>query len=293
VSQSAAQAALSEPILQSYAPITGGETKDSDDAAFLDVNLSVKIRLAPAALLPRIRPFFAMSSRFGFYWGTRPGSPVIGKSYNPELFFRILPNDEVIQGPNGNHFEYAQFVDVGYAHESNGQLVHTLQQYQRQLVSSPGIDYANNFIHRGWDYLDVAWKRTHRNLDLTYYLEGKYFLPDGLLQGRQDEYHSWEDNREGKRRKAVDGVELSVDWPSHYAHFITDETKALSRPNLTVKYLTGYQSPLRYSTFRAEFGFQLWSMPLALWGQVGYLSNLAIYYKKVKSVGLEIRFVSF
>lgn len=291
----AATAASQEPILQPFAPITGGETYDSDDTYFTDVYLSVKIRLSPAPLLPLIRPFFAMSTRFGFYWGSRPGSPVIGKSYNPELFFRLMgPNETIIKGPDGVHYEYRQFFNVGYGHESNGQLVHTPQQYQQQLLTTMGASYADNFIHRGWDYLDFAWKRTWKATDITSYFEGKYFLPDGLLQGPEDEYHSWEDNPEGKPRKAVDGIEETVDWPSGNAHFVAECGQGIwCRPNLTLKYLTGYQDPFRYNTIRAEFGFQFFTLPLALWAQHGYMSSLANYYKKVTSVGIEVRFESF
>jgi hypothetical protein len=290
----AVAAASQEPILQPFAPITGGETYDSDDTSFLDVNLSLKIRLSPAALLPQIRPFLSMSTRFGFYWGSRPASPVIGKSYNPELFFRIMgPNDTIIKGPDGVHYEYRQFFNVGYAHESNGQLIHTSQQYQQQLLSTPPAAYADDFIHRGWDYLDLVWKKTS-SVDATSYLELKYFLPKGLLQGPADEYHSWEDNPQGKPRKAVDGIEETVDWPSSNAHFVAECSRALwCRPNLTLKYLTGYQDPFRFSTIRGEFGFQLSTLPLAIWVQHGYMSSLANYYKDVNSVGIEVRFESF
>jgi len=293
-----ADAATGEPILQSFAPLTGGETHDSDDTYFMDVNLSLKIRLSPAPLLPRIRPFVSMSTRFGFYWGSRPNSPVIGKSYNPELFFRILgPNAKTIQGPDNQHFEYRQFFNVGYAHESNGQLIHTQTQYQQQLLATPPASYADNFVHRGWDYVDVAWKQTWKDgkQAFTSYFEGKYFLPTGLLQGQADEYHPWENNPQGKPRRAVDGIEETVDWPSAYAHFVTecDGGKALCRPNLTLKYLTGYQDPFRYNTIRGEVGFQLFTLPLAVWVQDGYMSSLANYYKKVTSVGIEVRFESF
>jgi outer membrane phospholipase A len=296
-SDAAVAAASQEPILQPFAPITGGETYDSDDTYFMDVNLSLKIRLSPAALLPQIRPFLAMSTRFGFYWGSRPGSPVIGKSYNPELFFRIIgPHETIIKGPDGAHYEYRQFFNVGYGHESNGQLIHTPQQYQQQLLNTPGPAYADNFIHRGWDYADFAWKRTWEAgvTEVTSYLEAKYFLPDGLLQGPEDEYHSWEANPQGKPRKAVDGIEETVEWPSQNAHFVVECSQGIwCRPNLTVKYLTGYEDPFRYDTIRGEFGFQLATLPLAIWVQHGYMSSLANYYKDVNSVGVEVRFESF
>lgn len=293
--ESATTVAADEAILQSFEPITGGLTKDSDDVRFMDVNFSLKIRLTPKNFIPSVRPFLAMSTRFGFYWGTRPNSPVIGKSYNPMLLFRILPPQSTIFSCGqcaGS--EYGEFFDIGYAHQSNGQMVHTLAQYQLQLQSSPGAQYANNFIHRGWDYVDASWKKTfdvHKGI--TVYAEGKYFIPNGWLQGPEDQYHSWENSPEGKPRDAVDGVELSADWPSQYAHYTVNTAPPDFRPNLTVRYLTGYQTPFRYSTVRAEFGVQLWTLPVALWIQDGYMSSLANYYRKVRSVGVELRFESF
>lgn len=294
-SGSAEESAAIEPLLQPFRPITGGETKDSNDVNFMDVNLSVKIRLTPARFLPRARPFFAMETRFGFYWGTRSHSPVIGKTYNPELLLRILPPGEAVLAGPGNRFEYAQFFEAGYAHESNGQLVHTLSQYQQQLQETPGKDYAGNFIHRGWDYLDVVWKKSlpAGAYHLTLNLQGRYFLLNGLLQGPEDEYHGWENSSEGKPRKAVDGLGVGIDYPSEFAHFIDDRFDGIGRVNYSVRYLTGYQRPFEFSTLRAEIGAQFWSLPVALWVQHGYMSSLANYYHKVDSVGIELRFPSF
>jgi hypothetical protein len=285
-----------EPILQSYEPITGGYTHDSEDTGFMDVNLSLKIRLLPWCFTPSyVHPYFAMATRFGFYWGSRPNSPVIGKSYNPLLLLRFLPNkDNTIPAPDGSSFERAEYIDViPYAHQSNGQLIHTPQEYDIELKSLQNIiPYTNNFIHRGWDYTGILWKKSWvpEAPDLTTYFEGRYFIPDGFLQGPEDEYHSWENNPQGKPRKAVDGLSVTAEYPSCYAHFAVDSSELLSRPNLTVKYLTGYDTPFKYSTERVELGFQVFSLPLAVWFQHGYMSSLAMYYEKVTSTGIEVRF---
>ncbi len=51
--------------------------------------------------------------------------------------------------------------------------------------------------------------------------------------------------------------------------------------------------PLKYSTERVELGMPIFSLPLAIWYQHGYMSDLAMYYLKVNSYGLELRFVAF
>jgi hypothetical protein len=285
-----------EQILQPYEPLTGGYTHDSNDTGFTDVNLSLKIRLFPLNYLPRwFRPYFAMATRFGFYWGSRPKSPVIGKSYNPLLLWRFLPRQQPIRDRDPKLLE--KYIDViPYAHQSNGQLIHTPAQYDVQLASLKIASYTNNFIHRGWDYVGIVWKDTYfskSKYQLSTYVGGNYFLQDGFLQGPPDEYHSWENNPEGKPRKAVDGLSFIAEYPSSYAHYAVDNGCFLSRPNITVKYSTGYDTPFQYSTIRGEFGFQLMSLPLALWVQHGYMSSLAMYYQKVTSLGLEVRFENF
>lgn len=280
--------AAREPILQPYQPITGGYTFDSDDVGYMDVTLSVKIRLLPKFdAIPRSRFFLAMTTRFGFYWNTRPHSPAIGKDYNPKAFWRFLPNLNTA-GTTRN----LDYVDVGYAHESNGQIVHTQAQYQTQLSTAPQPEYANQFIHRGWDYPEIAWKTTWSH-DVASFLDGKYFLPHGFLQGAPDEYHSWEMNPQGKPRRTVDGLTAAVEYPSSKIDVPSFSLPQFDWPNLIVKYQTGYDTPLKYSTARVEIGMPIFWLPVTFWYQHGYMSDLAMYYLKVNSYGIELRFVSF
>lgn len=299
----------SEPLLQPYEPITGGYTHDSNDTGFLDVNLSVKLLLLPWRWTPTyVHPYFAMATRFGFYWGSRDNSPVVGKSYNPLLLIRFLPSQQGTWSPDGHSFERDQYIDViPYAHQSNGQLIHSEAEYDAELESLKIASYTNNFIHRGWDYAGIVWKKSYP-WDMAMYLEGRFFIPDGFLQGTEDQYHSWESNPEGKPRKAVDGLSATIEFPASNAHFAFDTIDSAEcrgepnplkhivcvvRPNLTVKYITGYDTPFRYSTARVELGFLVFSLPLAAWIQHGYMSSLAMYYEKVNSLGLEVRFETF
>jgi hypothetical protein len=304
-----------EPILQSYEPLTGSYTHDSNDTGFLDINLSLKIRLLPWCWTPssvHVHPYFAMATRFGFYWGSRHDSPVIGKSYNPLLLFRFLlkqdtTNKDKKPAPDdGSSYERADYIDlIPYAHQSNGQLIHTQQEYDDQLKSLLIPSYTNNFIHRGWDYTGIVWKKSWTSSqELATYLEGRYFIPVGFLQGPEDQYHSWEMNPQGKPREAVDGLSATAQFPTSYAYFVVEPSapecrngnselqflKCMIRPNITMKYATGYDTPFKYSTERVELGFQVGTLPLALWVQHGYMSSLAMYYEKVTSIGMEVRF---
>ncbi len=292
----------SEPLLQPYEPITAGYTKDSDDVPYLDVTLSLKYRLLPVECTGnKNRAFFAISTRFGFYWGTRDGSPVIGKDYNPKLIWRHALRDAPAAASGSDTktgrdarlpLEDVPFIDFAYAHESNGQLIRTQAEYAAAQAALQQPQYVNDNVHRGWDYLQVDWQNVYARdtaHPLFSHLDLKYFLPVGLLQGPEDEYHSWEANPQGKPRKSVDGVAALIRYQSYGIGAPVDDTLAFSRPDLLLKYDTGYYAPFKYSTVRAEFGFQSYVLPIAIWVQSGYMSDLAMYYLKVNSIGIELR----
>ena len=75
--------------------------------------------------------------------------------------------------------------------------------------------------------------------------------------------------------------------------FRRDRIPALSHRFFAFKYQTGYQSPFKYSTVRVEAGVQVYGLPLVLWAQTGYMSDLANYFRTVNSFGLEVRIIQF
>lgn len=290
-----------ERVLQPYEPITGGYTFDSDDAPYVDVALSLKLRVLPIKWTTPGRLYVTFSTRFGFYLGTRESSPVIGKSYNPKLLWRYLPNESDRRnssyGKPGVLDEFAQYFDIAYAHQSNGQSIHTPLQYQaaeqEAVLEGESADRANEYISRGWDYFEGVWKHSWgREQRIASYLDLRYFLEDGFLQGRAEEYNSWENDPQGKPRRAVDGLGALVEfqWPFRMDH---DQMAVVSNPSVWVKYQTGYDTPFRFNTVRLELGVQILELPFAVWVQKGYVSDLANYYRDVKSVGVELRFGSF
>jgi len=280
-----------EPSLCSYEPNTIGYTFDSDDVGFMDFKLSVRYQLFPdwhtrffnfmhTGWGDNSALYFAFTGRFGQYIGTRDSSPVVGKRFNPKLFFRFWTDDP--------HEEY---VDVSFlAHESNGQSINTLAQYQQALATAEQPAFANDHISRGWDYLGVEWKKIpfqKDNRQLSTYLNLRYFLPDGLLQGKAEEYNSWENNPEGKPRKYVNGVSVLVKYFEKRGGYLFKDLK------LAALYQTGYREAFKYNTLRLELGTKILQLPVTLWGQRGYGSDLAQYYKKVASWGVQAEIGSF
>jgi hypothetical protein len=280
-----------EPSLCSYEPNTVGYTFDSDDVGFMDFKLSVRYQMFPdwmtrglnfvkTELGDNSALYFAFTGRFGQYIGTRDSSPVVGKRFNPKLFMRFWTD--------ADHAEYVDFSFL--AHESNGQSINNPAQYQQALATAQQPEFANDQLSRGWDYLELTWKNIpydQSNKTLSTYLSFKYFLSDGPLQGKAEEYNSWENNPEGKPRNQVNGISAMVKfYEKRGGEFLKDLKCA-------VLYETGYRQTFRYNTLRLDLGTKVMQLPVTLWGQTGYGSDLAQYYKKVSSWGIQAEIGSF
>lgn len=289
-----------EPVLCSYEPNTVGYTRDSDDVGFVDFKISVRYQLFPdwitrglnhvtSDLGNNVGLYFGLTGRLGQYFGTRESAPLIGKRFNPKLFFRYWP-DETRLG----------YIDFAFlAHESNGQFISTETQYREAQMAAERPEFANDHISRGWDYLELVWKKVPRydadKTSLSTYVTLKYFLPNGPLQGKPEEYNDWENHPEGKPRNQVNGVAAMLKYHKTGKWFNPkDENWAIfSDIKLSVAYETGYREIFRYNTVRLEAGTKVMQLPLNLWVQEGYGSDLAQYYKKVTSWGIEVQVGSF
>lgn len=279
-----------DATLCTYEPNTIGYTKDDDDLAFMDFKLSVRYQLFPDWMTRGLNylksdvgynsaTYFAFTGRFGQYIGNRDSSPVVGKRFNPKLFFRYWYD--------GKHEEY---VDLAYAHESNGQFINKEAQYQAARSTAEQPEYANDHLSRGWDYFELVWKKIacedeHRALSA--YLTLKQFLPWGVLQKEPEEYNSWEGNPEGKPRDQVNGVAGMLKCVMKGQRLIFKDLK------LAVSLETGYRKMFNNNTVRFEAGTKVLQLPLTLWAQTGYGSDLAQYYKDVNSYGIEVDIGSF
>jgi hypothetical protein len=196
--------------------------------------------------------------------------------------------------------QYAEYVDFAYAHDSNGQSVDTLEEYQIQAHQVGNPAYALDYVSRGWDYVQVAGKKTWSggplgSGSLSIYPDGKFFLRHGFLQGVPEEYHSWERDSSLRPRHAFDGLAALIEyWPfAQTTCKVPDGLFCISGLRFAVKYTTGYDPVARYNTIRGEFGFLPIGLPLTIWIQNGYMNSLARYYRKTSSVGLELRFAQF
>ena len=280
-------------LLSSDEPNRLGCTRDSyERACFMDFTVSIRYPLFYEALQEGHKfdmlPFFSFTGRMGQYSGSvRHSSPVVTKQFNPKLYFRFYTaksfNEEL-----GTADSKQDYYDVGYAHESNGQYVDTVAVFNSTAASVGGPEIAQDYISRGWDYLNYrrhlhfgARDANEMDIDL------RYFLTYGWLQKGAEEYFSWEAPRTIKHISQVDGIRLSVKRDIERSWF----------KGVTLFYTTGYRDVARWNTLRLELGFtplsNLMGLPIVLWAQSGYNVNVAQYYRKAWSIGLSASFESY
>jgi hypothetical protein len=133
------------------------------------------------------------------------------------------------------------------------------------------------------------------NAVVSLYPDLKFFLRHGLLQGVPEEYHSWEQDSALRPRHAFDGVSAAVEYRPFAGNSGQDSRRAVPKSSLRLelKYTTGYEPLARYNTVRGEIGVNVLGLPVAVWVKDGYMNGLARYYKKTRSLGVELRFAEF
>jgi hypothetical protein len=297
-----------EAVIEGYEPNTFGYTKQANDEGFADFTLSIKSQLFRDWICRRTggtnRLYFTFTGRFGFYIRTRDSSPVIAKNYNPKMVWRVIPHTDVTTPAtvHGNKpvREYAGYIEFAYAHDSNGQSIDTLQEFEVQASQVGSTTDAMDYISRGWDYLQVTGKKSFSgerlgNAVVAVYPDLKFFLRHGLFQGVPEEYHSWEADPALHPRHAFDGLSAAVEYRPFAGRAGQDSGRAVPKSSLRLelKYTTGYDPVARYNTVRGEIGINVLGLPIAVWAKDGYMNGLARYYKKTRSLGVELRFAEF
>ncbi|MBK7115454.1 MAG: hypothetical protein IPH71_05390 [Proteobacteria bacterium] len=328
--------------LQPYEPTRAGVTSDNDDRTFLDVTLSVKMPLKvldymfemPEFQQRKSELFIAFTGRFSFYWFGRESSPIIGKRFNPKLAWRLTDRRETgfdscaragdapaVPPQAAGVFIEARdygslpcgpivresYVELSYAHESNGQTVASEAEYrvaqEAALLKDGRIEYADDYISRGWDYLGLTYKPRpcaaceNSRRRLSYYANLRYFLDRGVLQGRAEEWNDWElFAARGKKRSEVNGIAVMAKLQGHTC--MNDQGRPCAGAKvgdwkLVAGYETGHEKIFRHHTLRLEAGLQVLQLPLSVWWQHGYANDLARYYLKGHSYGIGFDIGSF
>jgi hypothetical protein len=283
----------SMPLLASDEPNMLGWTRDAyEKQGFMDFTLSLRYPLLYNTLNQGYKynmlPFISFTGRMGQYFD-RHSAPVVTKRFNPKLFMRFYePNhpEGMRLWSDDNGLDY---FDIGYAHESNGQHVDSPALFAAAVASYGSPAIAQDYVSRGWDYL--GYKR-HLQMHGQFGMDSldadvRYFLHHGLLQATSEEYNAWEGLRTITHISQVDGLRLKMNFGFHRDWF----------KGASLLFITGYRDLGRHDTARAELGFtplsDLFGVPIVLWGQTGYLANIAQYYRRTWSVGIAASFETF
>ena len=285
--------------LESYEPSAFGYTKNNDDASFENIKISVKFPIMPKATRRHWRKgnhvFFSFTGYWALYIWTRHSGPVVGKEYNPQLFFQhefscrgALESSYAPQPTYGGSERDNCYVGAGYDHDSNGQIIDSPGQYH-ETQREQGTEAADDAISRGWDYIRLMGRYVvpvpgQHPYEISIYPTIKYFLADGLLQRHQEELHYWENPPDGKPRREVDGVSVLAKYRRLFGG---RDTK------IVLGYTTGYKDPFSFSTVRVEVGVVLFELPIVFWAQKGYMSDLSQYYRNVTGYGAEVEIGAF
>ncbi|NNE07473.1 MAG: hypothetical protein HKN20_02800 [Gemmatimonadetes bacterium] len=269
-------------------------TNDDDDVAYLDLQVSLRYELLPRTFegisrkvspegsTKRLRPYIAFTTRLGQYVKTRESAPVIGKRFNPQIYLR---------------FESPQswYMQIAYGHESNGQHIDSLDQFQRaqeeELLVNEDSTFARDFVSRGWDYSEfVAAKEfTGGATRFGFYMSGRYFLRDGALEGEPDEFFPWETVDEDRvtRRIQVHGLRATVKYEQDVNLGFIKGWKVAGG------FETGVESfgmIGKHQTWRVESTVLCGVLPIHAFASTGFGGDLARYNRKVDSFGFGFEF---
>ena len=287
-----------------HEPNSFGYTADGGDKNYIDINLSLKWSPMDDALsIPEARArgvdkyrscngsglpyiYLAFTTRQAFYLSTRRSSPVIGQRYNPEIIGRYWLED-------------GGYLDFGYNHESNGQSIDSFEAYQtlenELIASGDSSSLGKEYISRGWDFWELTWKTVYRH-DIAwvdqaaYFFTARYFVSNGLFQGKPEEVNDWEKEYQNLSRSQVDGLRFLGRWDLHDCRGM--DWVCLQK--ISYQFTTGYEDPLENNAHRLEMGVKFFNaFPFTLWFSSGYNDDLVDYYRRVKSVGVSLELGSF
>lgn len=307
--------------LESKSPNSLGYTRELSGMAFLDANISIQYPLFFSSFRGgcnkffHTQPYLSYTGRFGQYIGDENSSPVVTKTFNPELTLRIFSNisnktntlDGVCAEENNlaYHELYQEahnktpkslinYFDLQFGHLSNGQAIDN-QQSLNSLSQTRSIggntEFAKKYISRGWDYYGIYGKffnpisQVSRGTETIEFGLQRFIGGPWTLQKSIEEY-PWENPASSiTQLEQVRG--LSLKYSITYLDSTIDSA--------SVSYDTGLNNPFKYSTYKVEIGIlrQIICVPLSVWYQKGYASDLAQYYNLVESYGIKATFTTF
>lgn len=226
--------------------------------------------------------YLAFTGRFSQYIFERDSAPVVARTFNPAIFYRFWSSAR-------------NYLDVEFGHESNGQRIHSpdalWREQQEYIRDGEPAFYARDSLSRGWDYMALTWQRSW-GTQWSSQLRARHFLNHGPLQGKAEEYNTWEDGGTRNRpRRQYDGLSLGLRYEFSTSPCLLGDSHVCFR-NLKYRFDTGYSAPFDNNTSTLELTTDFFGIPIQLWAKTGYNTNLVDYYRHTTSWGLGIELLS-
>lgn len=238
--------------LTAYQPNTVAWEMTDDDNDSLEVNYSFKYLLTrPDCSIEkgnvkvecingwdkRGEWFLTYTGKFDFYMGTRPSGPVVNRTNNPGIHWRLH---------KPSFAKWASWLDIGLEHRSNGQvteydLKNTNGDYIADVKWKEGDRAYIDGISRSSNYFLMEVKKSLKagNTRLSFYASGKaYFTDESLVTwGRRKDSGDriWDydmlkfifvGNNESNKKWIPDQIEYSVEYTIGAHGFNTDSLNA-------------------------------------------------------------------
>ncbi len=224
---------------------------------------------------------FNYNGKYDFYLNSRYSSPIISRLQNPggmfeyKAAFSAMPNLASIK--------------TGYFHESNGQTISTLQEYNTALLSNPNVQ---DSVSRGWDYIPLEFKFAFESAHESkyfLYLKTRFFMTKQVFTQDREDTVFWEPGRTTQPKIGeYDGIRFLLSGEFNESNEIIKFIRIVDHVKLTAHFRTGYQA-FNFSQ-RYEATVRVFTIPFHVFYINGYGRELSTYHRKNAYYGIGVEF---
>jgi hypothetical protein len=235
---------------------------------------------------------FAYDGLFDFYIWTRYSQPLVSRLQNPGLYFSF-------KAAQAQRLWDMDSFEAGWFHESNGQVVDTLEEYN-DLVQEYGLG-ARDYISRGWDYWYLSTKfsyhpydgleaegatqahRTHIRLSFVPSLR-IYDGAQGIVLAAEQNIF-WEPQNPPSYIYDYDGLRALFNLEFSFPY------RAFNYLGLSAGFRTGYNVGYFGQNWSKQFSitFKTWHLPWYLYYNNGYGPYISDYSSWSEGYGVGLR----
>lgn len=251
----------------------------ADDESHVEFKISIKYPLRECPKgdcdTQKDQVYFAYTGKYDFYIYSedtpgRESAPIISRVQNPGIYYRRLLGKD--------SWDYLQSFSIGWFHESNGQQITELADFNNTL-------HAEDFVSRGWDYLGVDIKfssplKTVLNDDHLYYLRLRAFCNcQAFGKFSKEDDTSIFGSTEGEEIGDYDGLRLLMKSTSGKNY------------NYTLSLRSGVSTRNAFSnlTVQLEYTYDYLGIPWSILYFNGYGKDISTYHIKDEYVGVGVK----